>query len=62
MGALGADFAVGLGECVFGVECPFSPGGLGAAAAVGDRGMRSVYAVGLLDQGSGLLVLVEEGA
>lgn len=51
MGALGADFAVGLGECVFGIECTFSPGGLSAAAAAGDSGMGSVCAGGLLDQG-----------
>ncbi|MFD0020077.1 hypothetical protein [Streptomyces sp. NPDC058382] len=61
VGALGADFALGLGECVFGVECTFLPG-LGAAAAVGDCGVGSACAGGLLDQGSGLLVLIEEGA
>ncbi|MFJ5688097.1 hypothetical protein [Streptomyces sp. NPDC093099] len=62
VGALGADFALGLGECVFGVERTFLPGGLGAAAAVGDCGVGSACAGGLLDQGSGLLVLIEEGA
>ncbi|MFF4764778.1 hypothetical protein [Streptomyces sp. NPDC001292] len=61
-GALSKDFALGLGECLFGVEGALPPGGLCAAAAVGDSGMGSACAGGLLDQGSGLLVLVEEGA
>ena len=37
VGALGADLALVLGKCLFGVKGSFSPGWLSAAAAVGGR-------------------------
>jgi hypothetical protein len=60
--ALDTDLALGCLQGILSIECTFSPGGLCAAATVGDPGMRSACAGGLLDQGSGLLVLIEEGA